>query len=301
MIRVTTTLRFAVPMLILAAALFASMAASPAAAQAGICAHPGTSRIDHVVVIAFENHSYQQVLGRSAPRSYFKNLAASCGSATRFRAARVPSSLPSYIAVTSGVVSITHDCVPGPGCWARTRSIFGQLGAHNWRAWAESMPGRCVARNAGRYVSRHVPAIYFSRIPRRVCRANMVPLTQWAPTPQRKFIWVAPNLQHDMHDGTLAQASKWLQNFLAGPRGLLRTASYQAGHTAIFVWFDTGDSSASLTTPIPMIAVSKHVPHRRFTRVMNNYQLLRTWEGMFRLPCLNHACAARSLRAIFHM
>ena len=47
--------------------------ATPAAADASACGHRGHSRITHVVVIAFENHSYAQVLGRHAPRSYFKN------------------------------------------------------------------------------------------------------------------------------------------------------------------------------------------------------------------------------------
>ena len=225
----------------------------------------------------------------------------SCGSATRFHASHVPRSLPAYLAATSGRVTITGDCVPGPGCRSASASIFGQIGPRNWRAWAESMPGRCVARNVGRYVSRHVPPIYFTRISRRVCRANMTPLPRRVPKPGRKFTWVTPNLMHDMHDGTLGQASAWLHNFLAGPRGLLRTTSYQAGHTAIFIWFDTGDGNASLKTAIPMIAVAKHVPRRHFTLGMTDFGLLHTWENVLHLPCINQACHARSLRARFHM
>ena len=299
--RVSQTLRFAMPFFAIAAAVAACVGVSPAAAQAGICGKPGKARIDHVVVIAFENHSYRQVLGSSAPRSYFKNLAANCGSATRFHASHVPRSLPAYLAATSGKVTITGDCVPGPGCRSASASIFGQIGPRNWRAWAESMPGNCVARNAGQYVSRHVPPIYFTRIPQRVCRANMNPLPRRVPIPGRKFTWVTPNLMHDMHDGTLGQASAWLHNFLAGPRGLLRTASYRAGHTAIFIWFDTGDGSASIKTAIPMIAVAKHVPRRHFTLGMTDYGLLHTWESIFHLPCINQACHARSLRTSFHM
>jgi hypothetical protein len=47
----------------------------------------------HIVVIAFENHDYSQILGRNAPASYFKTLAGKCGSAADFTAAHFPRSL----------------------------------------------------------------------------------------------------------------------------------------------------------------------------------------------------------------
>src|SRR5437667_2635720 len=55
---------------------------------------------NHIVVIAFENHSYRQILGKSAPPSYFKTLAAECGSAVDYTAVHFPRSLPNYLAAT---------------------------------------------------------------------------------------------------------------------------------------------------------------------------------------------------------
>ena len=110
-----------------------------------------------------------------------------------------------------------------------------------------------------------------------------------------------PNLRHDMHDGTVGEAGRWLHTYLAGRHGLLRTRAYSSGHTAIFVWFDTGDGGSSGRTPIPLIVISPHTPRRRFTRPMSNYQLLRTWESILHLPCLNRACGARGLKASFHL
>src|SRR3954451_24168336 len=52
------------------------------AEAASPCGHVRRApRWHHIVVISFENHSYQQVLGKTAPRSYFKTLASKCGSA----------------------------------------------------------------------------------------------------------------------------------------------------------------------------------------------------------------------------
>ncbi len=73
-----------------------------------------------------------------------------------------------------------------------------------------------------------------------------------------------------------------------------------SGHTAIFVWFDTGDGSSSVRTPIPLIVVSPHTPRRHFTKPITNYQLLRTWESVFHLPCINLACGAHNLKRTFH-
>jgi hypothetical protein len=106
---------------------------------------------------------------------------------------------------------------------------------------------------------------------------------------------------HDMHDGSVGEAATWLHHYLAGPRGLLRSRTYRSGHTAIFVWFDTGAGSASLHTPIPLIVVSPHTPRRHFTKAITNYQLLHTWESLLHLPCINLACGARGLTRTFHL
>ena len=70
----------------------------------------------HIVVIAFENHGYAQILSRNAPASYFKTLAGKCGSAADFTAAHFPRSLGNYLAATGGRVVTTTDCTPSPAC-----------------------------------------------------------------------------------------------------------------------------------------------------------------------------------------
>ncbi len=265
------------------------------------CNHPGHGGIDHIVVIAFENHSYADVLGRNAPPSYFKDLAARCGSAANFTAAHFPRSLPNYLAVTSGKVTVTGDCTPGPGCLTSAQNIFSQLGPRGWRTWAESAPAPCDPQNTGEYVPRHEPAIYYTRISSQICRQNLLPLPSTPPLVHRRFTWIAPNLLHDMHDGTLDQASTWLRDYLVGPRGLLLSAAYRSGHTAVFIWFDTAASSGAMHTPIPLIVIAPHSPRHIFTRAISDYELLRGWQGLLHLPCINLSCGARGVPSLFRL
>jgi phosphatidylinositol-3-phosphatase len=266
------------------------------------CSKGTPRRYSHVVVIAFENHSYHDVLSSAAPRSYFTTLAARCGSAYDFTAAHFPRSLPNYLAATSGGTDgITSDCVPGPSCETANRSIFTELGASQWRTWAESMPTPCYGADTSLYVPRHLPDLYYTRVPHATCVANTRPLTGPLAPISRQFVWVVPNLQHDMHDGTLAQASAWLHAFLAGPQGILRSSTYQAGHMAVFVWFDSAGGNGSQATRIPLLVIAPSVGHRLVRTPLTDAHLLHGWEGLLGLPCLSGACDVSGFDTLFHL
>jgi phosphatidylinositol-3-phosphatase len=266
------------------------------------CSKGTLRRYSHVVVIAFENHSYRDILGGSAPPSYFTTLASRCGSAYDFTAAHFPRSLPNYLAVTSGGTDgITVDCVPGPGCETSKRSIFTELGASHWRTWAEAMPAPCFGADTSLYVPRHLPDLYYSRISRATCVANTRPIVGALRPITRSFVWITPDLQHDMHDGTPAQASAWLHAFLAGSHGILRSSTYQAGHMAVFIWFDSAGGSGSRATRIPLLVIAPSVGHRLVRTPLTDYHLLHGWEGLLGLPCLGGACDVSGFDTLFHL
>ena len=272
------------------------------AAAAGPCGHVRRAPAwHHIIVISFENHSYKDILGRSAPRSYFKSLAGECGAAADFTAAHFPRSLGNYLAATGGRVITTSDCTPGPECSSGGPNIFSQVGGLHWRTIAESMPRPCSPGNTSLYVPRHAPAIYYTRIPRVVCRRDMVPMPSHPLKFKRTFTWITPNLQHDMHDGTPAQASRWLQGLLGGPNGVLHRRPYTRGHTAIFIWFDSGGGADTVRTPIPVIVISPSTPHKLARRALNQYSALRGWEGMLGLPCIASACDVHGTRLPFNL
>jgi phosphatidylinositol-3-phosphatase len=163
------------------------------------------------------------------------------------------------------------------------------------------MPTPCDHTETSLYVPRHAPAVYYTRIPPSVCARDMVALPAHRLELRREFTWIAPNLQHDMHDGSPAQASAWLQSFLGGSQGLLQGRAYRDGHTAIFIWFDTAGGSGTTTTPIPFIVISPSTPAGAVGAALNHYSALRAWESMLRLPCRRAACVSSGLRRAFKL
>jgi hypothetical protein len=144
-----------------------------------------------------------------------------------------PRSLLNYLGATGGRTVTTADCLPGPGCRSARANIFSQLGGLNWRVFGESMPRPCYRANTRLYVPRHAPALYYTRVGPAACRADVVPLPARRIKLKREFTWIVPNLQHDMRDGTPAQASAWPRAFLGGTHGLLHRRPYTRGHTAV--------------------------------------------------------------------
>ena len=130
----------------IAVAAAVALAAPTDAAASSPCGHVRRAPSwRHIVVIAFENHSYKDILGRSAPSSYMKMLAQKCGSAVDYRAVHFPRSLPDYLGATGGRIVTTADCLPGPGCRSGLGNIFSQLGG----ATGASSASRCRGRATG--------------------------------------------------------------------------------------------------------------------------------------------------------
>jgi hypothetical protein len=196
-----------------------------AAASAASRAEPKTkpkARFAHVVMVVFENHEADQVLGK-ADAPMFNRLATRYATLTNYTAVTHPS-LPNYLALVSGSTQgIESDCT---GCVVNGRSLADTLEASNktWKAYAEGLPyAGFTGANSGRYAKKHNPFVYFRRnlSGRRLRR--IVPFTQFLPDLRRKrlpaFSLVIPDLCHDMHDCGAASGDAWLGAFM---RPLLR-------------------------------------------------------------------------------
>ena len=181
--------------------------------------NPAPPARPHVLLIMLENKGYGATLGACTADPYLCSLASQYASATAWYAVSHPS-LPNYLAVTSGS---TQGCA-SDSCPAGISSpdLGGQLTSAGipWEAYMESLPSACdnTAAN-GAYTRVHNPFVYYTD---NASRCHDIPYPGSAGvisaldglTPP-DFVWISPNLNDDMHDGSVQQGDAWLRANLA--------------------------------------------------------------------------------------
>jgi hypothetical protein len=241
-------------------------------------------------VIVMENEEYGDIIGqRQTP--YVNSLARRYGLATQMYGTSHPS-LPNYLAMTGGTTAgIDSDCTD---CSVRGGGLAGQLQARriSWRGYMEDLPHPCfLGASAGDYAKRHDPFVYYRQIARSpaACR-RVVPLTELAADESRsrlpRFLWITPNLCHDMHDCSPSVGDRFLSRLVPpllrslGPRGLL------------FLTWDEGASDDGCCRlarggHIALIAAGGAAQvHARLRTPGDDYSLLQTIEDLLGLPRL---------------
>jgi hypothetical protein len=265
-----------------------------------------------VLVIFEENHSYGAVVG-SPDAPNLDRVAAACGLATDDEALTHPS-LPNYLAAVSGQdfarSPFDGDCTPGGSCLITGPSIFGQevASGHTWRSYEEAMPTACDRSDAGSYAPKHNPAVYAVDA-RPTCTSSDVPLGTPASGSLAgdvrqgtlpSYAIVTPDLDHDMHDGTVAQGDQWL-----GPWLQLITGGpdYRQGRLVVLVTWDEGSGSGHHPSHVPLYVLSASTPPgTRVALPLDHYALLRTAEQLTGVaPPLGRASTAASFAAAFHL
>lgn len=255
--------------------------------------------ISKILVIMEENHSIGQVFPSHMP--YLWRLAQQYGRATSWSDVGHPS-LPNYLAIFGGsAFNDPQDCLPAAGCTYAGPSVFGQAVARgvSARAYQESMPKPCDSSDSGNYDVNHNPWAYFPD-ESVLCRANDVPAgTVHAGALLRDVRngslptvgEVSPNLVHDGHDGSLAQADAWLRAWVpvltAGP-------DWRSGRLAIVVVFDEGET----TEQVPFVILNPGVSHKVVRQALNHFSLTRLIDEVASVPPLREAAHAADLVSV---
>jgi hypothetical protein len=250
----------------------------------------------HIAVVVLENAEYSDVIGsRAAP--FITALVRRYGLASRMYAISHPS-LPNYLALsggsTFGIGSDCTDCsVPGTG-------LAGQLSGRgiSWKAYMEDMPHSCfTGGSADDYAKKHNPFMYYRGLVRRQTDCErVVPLDQLSADERARklpaFIWITPNLCHDMHDCGLATADRFLARLL--PPLLARL-----GHDGlVFLTWDEGttdDGCCGLAAGGHIATIVAGPGARRgvrFATPVDLYSLLQTIEDLFGVSRLRGAACA---------
>jgi len=259
------------------------------------------------MVVYEENTGASSIYGSPGAPNLNK-YAADCGSAQNYQALTHPS-LPNYMATTSGVSYASSpwsgDCDPGGTCLTGNDNIFHQVGASGWKAYAESMSTNCQMQSADPYAAKHNPAAYYTDLGAQ-CSANDVPMGTPASGALHndvvggtlpKFSTLTPNLNDDMHNGSIQQADSWLAAWIAQ---IVAGPDYQSGHLTIAIVWDEGEGSGDTPSTVAMIVMSPSiVPGTRSSTYFTHYSLLKAAEDVAGAPELAGARTANSLRTAF--
>ena len=143
---------------------------------------------------------------------------------------------------------------------------------------------------SGKYARKHSPWVNYSNVP----GADSVPFTSfptnYANLPTLSF--VIPNLNDDMHDGTVAAGDTWLKNNLSA-----YATWAKANNSLLIVTWDEDDSAHG--NQIPTIFYGAGVKTGYYSEHVNHYNLLATLEQMYGLTKVGSSSGAATISDIW--
>ncbi len=263
------------------------VAASSASAQALPRVPP-----DHVVVLILENRSPELIIGRmNIPFAPYLNELAARGAVMSQSYAVAHPSQPNYLALFSGSTHGVGDnrcnlSLDGP-------TLAQQLidAGRTFVGYAEGLPSPdFTGCTSGRYVRKHAPWINFPALP----KGNSRPMSAFPKNFDRlpTVSFVVPDLDHDMHDGTVLMADTWIKANLG------KYVDWAMTHNALLiVTYDEDDSNSG--NHIPTLLVGQMVKPGVYDQRITHYGMFRTLEALYGLPFVDEAKGATTIDTIW--
>ncbi|HEX3785288.1 MAG TPA: alkaline phosphatase family protein [Pseudonocardiaceae bacterium] len=246
----------------------------------------------HIVVVMEENHSYSDIIGNTSQAPYFNTLAGEGALLTSSYAVTHPSE-PNYMALFGGsTFGLTADtCPANEGTAANLGSELLAAG-YTFKGYSEGLPKTgSTTCTSGSYARKHSPWINFSNVP----TSDSLPFssfpTNYASLPSLSF--VIPNLDDDMHDGTISEADTWLNNNLSA-----YATWAQANNSLLIVTWDEDDYTEN--NQIPTIFVGQSVKTGQYSENVNHYNLLATLEQIYGLTPVGNSAGATAITDIWN-
>jgi len=157
--------------------------------------------------------------------------------------------------------------------------------------YAEGLPAvGSKTCSSGYYVRKHAPWTDFSKD----LSKDDQPFSNF-PTTYSKLptvAWVIPNLEDDMHNGTIQQGDSWLQNHLLAYATWARN-----NNSLLIVTFD--EDQGTTTNHIATIFVGPMVKPGKYSEKINHFNVLRTIEDMYGLPHLGKSAGATPITDVW--
>jgi phospholipase C len=243
----------------------------------------------HVIVVMEENRGYAEIIG-SGQAPYINTLATQGALFTNSFAITHPSQ-PNYLALFSGSKhGITDDSCPHTFKGRSLESMLLAIGK-TFKGYSEDLPGvGSMVCSYGKYARKHAPWTDFSRdlASDNQSFSNFPSDFSKLPT----VSWVIPNLDNDMHDGSIQQGDRWLQTNL-----MPYVTWAQNNNSLLIVQFDEDDGTSG--NHIVTIFIGPMVRPGKYSEKINHYNVLRTIEDMYGLAHLGRTATAMPITDVW--
>ncbi len=261
-------------------------------------------QIHHVFIILEENKDWQSIYHN--PQAPFINSFLLTQGAYAQNYHNVPPTLgslhpsgPNYILLEAGSLAFpdhTFTTDDPPSATNSTSSLFHiskllDQTNQTWKAYQENISGRnCPITSEGNYAPKHNPFIYFRDVSgnppsstNAYCQSHIRPMQELAidlaSGHVAQYVFITPNLQNDMHDGTITQGDAWLANIVP----LITSSPTFKKDGALFITWDEG-AGPEENNPIGMIMYSPFIK-----------------KGYTNATLYSHASYVKTIEEIFHL
>ncbi len=269
------------------------------------------SQINHVFVILEENHDWQTIYNNPVAPFINKTLLTQGAYASNYH--NIPTSMgelhPSelnYIFLEAGMVTFpdytfTTDNDPGAKNSTSSVSHFVTLlekNGYTWKSYQEGISGNdCPIVTDNTYAPKHNPFLYFQNVSGNppsatniYCKEHIRPIAELEQDIKTgnlpNYVFITPNLEHDMHNGTIAQADTWLSQIVP----TITNSSTFRKDGALFITWDEGteenssDKQTGGNNPIGMIMLSPFIK-KGYTNTIeySHASFLKTIEEIFHI------------------
>ncbi len=248
---------------------------------------------DHVVVVVFENHAYDQVIGSSSA-PYINSLASGGANLTASYAETHPSQ-PNYYALFSGdTQGITDDSCVTPG-FSDQPNLASELlsTGKTWASYNESLPAEgSTTCKSGKYAQKHNPWFGFDNVPTNTAHTMSAFPGDFGKLPTVSF--VVPNLCNDMHDCSVGTGDTWLKNNLKSYADWAKTHN-----SLLLITFDEDNRLSGNRIPTVLYGQSVQAGSSS-DATYNHYDVLRTLEDMYGTSHAGNAADAKDITGIWN-
>ncbi|MEV6552948.1 alkaline phosphatase family protein [Streptomyces sp. NPDC051597] len=285
--RTRTALVTALGLAAASAGLWAGLGGTSAASTTATVPTP-----DHTVVVVFENHAYNQVIGSSSA-PYINSLRSGGANLTQSYAETHPSQ-PNYYAMFSGSTQgVTSDSCVKVG-FSSAPNLASEIIARGrtWASYNESLPSQgSTTCGSGKYAQKHNPWFGFSNVPTSSAKTLAQFPTDFTTLPTVSY--VVPNLCSDMHDCSVSTGDTWLKT------NLKAYADWATTHNSLLVVTFDEDNRLAGNKIATVLYGQPVVPGSTSSTTYNHYNLLRTIEDMYGTTHAGQAANASDITGIW--